>query len=241
MLGQATLDALDRIASRANDLSGAYRAGAIPQHGDVRGPDLVAPSNDPMSVAAPPNAWFVVRDAAGQRAYSRDGRLQLADGVLRTADGAEVLGYPGGDARGAVPVPLRVPPADLALGRAAGAQVEADGTIAYTRIAIDPRSGARSVERVTLGTVALARFPAGSAPRRIDATHVGAPAGVLPHLGTPADGTFPALATSSRDAGALDLDTGLERLAEAYRAFEALTAAHHARGETERTVLDLVK
>jgi len=241
MLGAATLDALDRIASRANDLREAYRAGSIPAHSDVRGPNLVAPSTDPMNVAAPPGAWFAVRDAAGQRAYTRDGRLQIDGGVLRTVSGDEILGYPGGDARGAVPVPLRVPAADGALGRTADARVEPDGTVAYTRAAIDPRTGERSVERVTLGTLALARFPAGSAPRRIDATHVAAPAGVVPHLGTPGDGTFPPVAPSTRDVGALDLDTGLERLAEAYRAFEALRAANHARGETERAVLDLVK
>ena len=241
MFGAATLDALDRIASRAQDLRDAYRAGAVPLHGDVRTAGLVAPTTDPLSVAAPPNTWFLTRDAQGARSFTRDGGFTLADGVLRTRDGAEVLGYLSGDARGAVAAPLRMSDADRALGRGSDARVEADGSVVYTRSAIDPRSGLRTVERVRLGTVALARFPAGSAPVRLDPTHFGAPPGVVPHLGTPGDGSFSRLATSARDAGALDLDAGLQRLNEAYIAYEAIGAAHKARGSVEKTTLDLVK
>lgn len=235
------LDALERIASRARDLREAYRPGGLPRHDDARGPSTIAGSADPLSAAAPAGAWFVTRAADGTRGFSRDGGLTLAAGVLRTRDGAEVLGYPGGAARGALPVPLRLPATDRALGRAGDARLEPDGSVAYTRAAIDPRSGARAAERVVLGRVALARFPAGSAPQRLDATRFGAPAGVVPHLGTPGDGTFPPLTTRARDAGALDLDAGLARLNEAYLAFEAIAAAHKAGLGLAKTTLDLVK
>ncbi|MEA2722053.1 MAG: hypothetical protein QOJ39_3917 [Candidatus Eremiobacteraeota bacterium] len=241
MIGTSPLEAYERVLSRAHDLREAFRAGAVPLNTDVRTAPNVTPSSDPLSVVPPPGAWFVTRGADGVRAYERDGALSLDGGVLRTAAGAEVLGYPGGTARGAVPVPLRVPPTDRALGRAAGARVENDGTVAYDRAAIDPRTGVRSTERIVLGRVALARFPAGTQPARIDGTRVAAPNGVAPHLGTPADGTFAALATSSRDAGTIDVAAGVARLDEAYRAFEALGAAVKSRASVDKTALDLVK
>jgi hypothetical protein len=209
MLGAPFVDALDRIASRAQDVRDAYRTGAVPFNDDVRSAATVAMTTDPMSAAAPPNAWFVIRGADGERVFTRDGTLDLRDGVLRNRDGAEVLGYPAGDARGAVPTELRLAGTDRALGRAGDARVESDGTVAYTRAAIDPRTGERRPERVVLGTAG--------------------------------DGTFPPLATSSRDAGAIDLDTGLQRLSEAYLAFEAIGAAQRARYGVDKTTLDLVK
>jgi hypothetical protein len=136
---------------------------------------------------------------------------------------------------------LRVPDIDAALGRAAEAHVERDGTVAYARTAIDPRSGARSSERVTLGRVALARFPAGSQPQRLDGARVAAPPGVTPHLGTPADGSFSALATYSRDAGTIDVAAGVAKLDEAYRAFEAIGAAVRSQASVTKTTVDLVK
>lgn len=241
MINGSPLDAYERVLSRAQDLRDVFRAGAVPLNADVRTAPSVVPSSDPLGVVPPPGAWLVTRGADGARAYERDGALSLDDGVLRTRGGSDVLGYPGGAARGAVPVPLRVPETDRALGRAADARIEDDGTLAYTRAAIDPRTGARSAERVVLGRVALARFPAGSQPARLDATRAAAPPGVVPHLGTPADGTFPVLATSSRDAGGIDLAAGVARLDEAYRAFEALGAAVKSRSHTDKTAVDLVK
>jgi flagellar basal body rod protein FlgG len=241
MNGASPLDAYERVLSRAQDLRDAFRAGSVPLNADVRTAPHVVPSSDPLSIVPPPGAWLITRGADGVRAYGRDGALSLDDGVLRTRDGAEVLGYPGGDARGAVPVPLRVPETDSALGRAAGARVEDDGTVAYQRAAIDPRTGARSAERVVLGRLALARFPAGTQPQRLDAARVAVPPGVVPHFGAPADGTFPAVATASRDAGAVDIAAGVARLDEAYRAFEALGAAVKSRASVQKTAVDLVK
>jgi flagellar basal body rod protein FlgG len=241
MLGASPLDAYDRVLSRAQDLREIFRAGALPLNDDLGSGVHVVPSSDPLSVVPPPGAWLVTRGADGRRAYERDGALSLADGVLRTPDGAEVLGYPGGDARGTLPVPLRISAADRALGRAGDALVESDGTVAYTRAAIDPRTGARGNERIVLGRLALARFPAGTHLQRIDATRGAAPPGVAPHMGTPGDGVFPVLATFSRDAGGIDLAAGVARLDEAYRAFEAMGAALKSRMSVQKTTVDLVK
>ncbi|HEY0613755.1 MAG TPA: hypothetical protein VGC96_03900 [Candidatus Elarobacter sp.] len=241
MNGASPLDAYERVLSRAQDLRDAFRAGALPLNHDVQAGAHVVPSSDPLSIVPPPGAWLVTRGADGVRAYERDGTLTLDDGVLRARDGAEVLGYPGGASHGAIPVPLRVPEIDRALGRAAGARVAEDGTVAYERAAIDPRTGVRRAERVVLGRVALARFPAGTQPARLDATRAAAPPGVAPHLGTPRDGTFPALAAASRDAGTIDLVAGVARLDEAYRAFEALGAAVKSRASAQKTAVDLVK
>jgi flagellar basal body rod protein FlgG len=241
MTGSPVADALDRIAARAQDLRDAYRDGAIPANTDVRAKPLLAPSRDPLSVALAPNAWLVGRGADGAAIYTRNGALSAADGVVRTSDGNAVLGFPSGDARGAVATELRVPERDRALGRAADLRVEADGTLAYTRFAVDPRSGVRAPERVMLGRVALARFPAASAPRPIDGTRFSAPEGVIPHVGMPGDGTFASLATGVREAGSLDIDAGLQRLQDAYLAFEAVSAAQRAHGKAAHTIMDLVK
>ena len=241
MIGASPLDAYERVLSRAQDLRDAFRAGSVPLNDDVRTAPHIAASSDPLSVVPPPGAWFVTRGADGVRAYERDGALSLESGALRAHDGAEVLGYPRGDARGTVPVPLRIPETDRALGRGADARVESDGTVAYTRAAIDPRTGARGAERIVLGRVALARFPAGTQPLRLDGARVAAPQGVVPHLGTPADGTFPALATFSRDAGTVDIAAGVARLDEAYRAFEAMGAVVKSRASVQKTTVDLVK
>jgi len=241
MINASPVDAYERMLSRAHDLREVFRPGAVPLNDDVRTEPHVVPSSDPLSVVPPPGAWLVTRGTDGARAYERDGALSLDDGVLRTPSGSAVLGYPGGDARGAVPVPLRVPEIDRVLGRAAGARIEADGTVAYARDAIDPHTGARSAERVVLGRIALARFPAGTEPVRIDGARVAAPNGVVPHDGTPGDGTFATLATASRDAGSVDIVAGVARLDEAYRAFEALRAAVSAGSHVQKTAVDLVK
>ena len=241
MLGASPLDAYERVLSRAQDLRDAFRAGSVPLNDDVRTAPYVTASSDPLSVVPPAGAWLVTRGADGVRAYERDGALTLDGGLLRTRAGADVLGYPAGDARGAVPVPLRIADADRALGRGADAHVEQDGTVAYTRAAIDPRTGARSIERIVLGRIALARFPAGTQPARLDGARVAAPPGVVPHLGTPADGTFAALATFSRDAGSIDVAAGVARLDEAYRAFEAMGAVMKSRASVQKTTVDLVK
>jgi flagellar basal body rod protein FlgG len=239
MLASASLDALKRIADRANDVLAAYTPGAMPRYGDVNGTLPPLPNDDPLSVAAPPGAWFVTVDDRGARTYTRAGGFRLgSDGTLQTIDGARVLGTP---AAGGALAPLQLPEPDRTLGRGADLHLEDDGVLAYTRTSIDPRTRERTQERTVVGRVALARFPAGGNPQRLDATHFGAVAGVVPHLGSPADGGFAALTTRARDAGNVDIDMGLQRLSEAYVAFSALQAANKAQGAGNKVVMDLLK
>jgi flagellar basal body rod protein FlgG len=239
MLAPAALDALKRIADRAADVLAAYTPGAVPRYGDVNGTLPPLPDADPLSVAAPPGSWFVTLDERGTRTYTRAGGFHIgSDGTLQTLDGARVLGTPSG---AGVLAPLRVAEPDRTLGRAADVHLEDDGVLVYTRASIDPRTRERSQERTIVGRVALARFPAGGNPQRLDATHFGAVAGVVPHLGAPADGDFGALATRARDAGNVDIDMGLQRLSEAYVAFSALQAANKAEGAGSKVVMDLLK
>lgn len=239
MLATGSLDALKRIADRANDVLAAYAPGAVPRFGDVAAPARTLPADDPLSVAAPPGAWFVALDDRGARTYTRAGTFHIgSDGTLQTIDGARVLGTA---APGGVPAPLRLPEPDRTLGRCGDVHVEDDGTLAYGRTSIDPRTRERSIERTVAGRITLARFPAGGSPQRIDATHFSAVAGVVPHLGAPADGGFAPLATRARDAGSVDLDAGLQRLSDAYVAFSALQAANKAQGESAKITMDLLK
>ncbi len=237
MLNGASLSALSRIAERANDLLNAYTPGFRPTFSDVTAA-LPKPekSSNPLSVVAPADGWFVVAAKDGSRRYTRDGEFEFRNGALVTSHGEPVMTLERG-----VAVPLRADPVDVALGRCTDVRVESDGTLAYTRPALDPQTGERTVERVGIGRVALARFPAGTQPVRLDPSTYGAPHGVLPHFGTPADGSFGGLVTYARDRGALDLDSGIARLQEAYQAFSALGAANRARGKTESVAMDLVK
>ncbi len=242
MIGRATSEALERIAARAQDALAAFTPGSIPRDGGALGPPARPQyAADALSVVAPPGTYLVTAGADGTQRYTRDGSFALAGTRLVAGDGTPVLGYANGDARGALAEPLQLDPSDAALARHVDLRIEANGAVAYTRPAIDPRTGARFGERIVVGRVALARFPAGTAMMRLDGTHAAAPPGVLPHLGTPGDGTFAALATHARDGGGVDVDTALGRLVDAYTAFSALRAAFAAHGAAERTATELVK
>ena len=239
MIDPATSSGLARIAARERDVMHAFDPGFIPEASDVARKSTVVPDVDPLGVAIPEGSFVVTPHASGGLAYARDGALAIVDDELRARDGGAVLGFGVGD-RSKLIV-LRVDPYDAAQGRVANARIEADGTFAYSRTTIDPRTGERRAENVTVGRVALARFPAGTQPTRIDARHVAPPAGVRPEVGVPGEGGFAKLATRSRDLGRVDIIASLERMREAYVSFEALRAAHHVRGGTEKTAMDLVK
>jgi hypothetical protein len=229
--------ALQRIVQRADDLRHAYQPGFEPS--DARAPrsNHAVPSLDPLSVAAPLQCWFAFGGPGGVR-YGRDGGFAIVDGTLRARDGADVLGFaPGSNALG----PLRVDAVDVALGRVADARIESDGTLAYARSALDPRTGARRSERVELGRVALARFPAGSEPLRADQEHVVPPPGIAAHYGRPGEADFAPLRPFARDLGAVDPLSGVRRLQEAYLSFEALQAAERQRRSFDRVAGDLIK
>jgi hypothetical protein len=229
---------LARIEARRRDVANAGVAGFTPDFSDVAGPTRVVGWRDPLAVVAPEGTYFLTGDAAGAVAYGRDGRFTVRDGWLRTAGGAPVLGFPEG---GRALAPLRIDPHDAALGRAGRPRIDPDGAFVYDRPAIDPRTGERRTERVTVGRVALARFPAGTQPVRLDATRVKAPAGVAPRVGAPGTSGFPVLLTQARDLGRLDLLAGLERLDDAYIAYGALRTAFRGRMGAEKAVMDLVK
>jgi hypothetical protein len=106
---------------------------------------------------------------------------------------------------------------------------------------VDPRTGARELQRIAVGRIALARFAAGTRLQPVDAAHAAAPAGILPHTGMPGDGNFPALSASAPAERTTELDLGLQRLQEAYLALDALRAADKAQGSVEKTAMDLLK
>ena len=239
MVNAATQDALDRIAQRAADVQRAFTPGAIPQFGDVAtgGPASRA-ALDPLSVAPPAGAYFLTNDERGRTTYTRDGSFALHDGALVGANGRTILGFV---ARSGVTSELHVDAVDEALGRVQNLRVEPDGTLAYDRTVIDPRSGTRERERVAIGQLALARFPAATKLACVDANHFIAPPGTLPHVGRAGDGNFANVAPMQREESRVDFDRSLDRLEEAYVAFDALQAAHKAQGSTGKTAMDLLK
>lgn len=240
MLTAATARALADVAARVQDVLHAYDPGYLPLFDDARTAQRVVRSEDPLATAAPEGAYFAVQNARGERAFIRDGAFTLVDGRLQTRSGEAVLGFPAG-AKNAVPVPLNADSIDVALGRTADARIEPDGTVAYSRTTIDPRTAARSRQRVVIGTLALARFPAGTNPKRLDAERFAAPAGTAPYLGRPRADGFGSLLTGARGLGSIDIDLGLAKLQEAYLAFDALQAATIAQRGLDRGAMELVK
>jgi flagellar basal body rod protein FlgG len=231
--------ALDRIAERAADVRRAYVPGAVPAHDDVETAKAVSDFTlDPLSVAAPENAYFVTNDEHGRRAYTRDGSFAFRGGKLVDADGTPVLGIrvPGGPL-----AELSVDPVDEALGRMGNAGIDRDGTVFYQRESVDPRSRARESQRVALGRLALARFPAGTRLECSDASHSVAPTGVVPQTGVAGDGRFGPLALRRRERSRIDLDQSIMRLKDAYLAFDALQAAQAAKAHLGKTAMDLLK
>lgn len=238
MLNPASLHALATIAARADDLLRATPSGYAGAFDDanVRAAPL-EPSTNPLAVVPPKDAYLIVQGPGGARRYTQDGELALRDGVVTSA-GHAVLGFvPGARTL----QPLHVDAVDEALGHVAGLRVEPDGQLTYARTAIDPATGTRSAERVSLGMLALARFPAGARPVREGPALSRAPHGTEPGVGRSGDADFGALTLHARDRGRFDVLTGIERLQEAYLSFEALSGAQRGRGNTDRTAIDLVK
>jgi flagellar basal body rod protein FlgG len=231
--------ALDRIAQRAADMERAFTPGATPQFGDVATANASArPSLDPLSVSAPPDAYFVTTDERGRTVYTRDGCFSVRDGMLVGSNGRAIAGF---TSEQSVKGELRVDRVDEALGRVNNLRIEVDGTLAYERTTIDPRSGLRQSERVAVGRLALARFPAATKLTATDANHAIPPSDTTPHVGRPGDGNFADVVPLRQEESRIDFDRSLDRLEEAYVAFDALLAAHKAQGSLGKTAMDLVK
>lgn len=240
MFVDAAIDrALNLISDRASDVYRAFTPGAVPSHGDVA---TDAPRShgvfDPMSVSAPADDYFVLGNASGRVAYTRDGRLTLANGAIAGANGERILGYAKDES---AVEPLTVDPVDDTLGRISNLRVEGDGSVVYDRRVIDPRSGSAQQQRVCVGRLALARFPAGTKMTSTDGISSSPPPGVVAHLGRPGDGNFGSVTPMRREASRVDFDRSLDRLHDAYVAFDALQAAHKAQGHAGKVAMDLLK
>jgi flagellar basal body rod protein FlgG len=230
--------ALDSIAQRAADVRRAYTSGAVPQYDDAATPRPVSDFTlDPLAVTAPDGFYFITNDDQGRTAYTRNGSFQLRNGKLVDADGRPIFGEraPGQLAQ------IAVDSVDEALGRIHDAGIERDGSFAYRRDFVDPRSGRRESQRVVVGRIALARFPAGTRLETSDGSHLAAPAGIVAQSGLPTEQGFGPLMPMHRERSRIDIDESLVRLKDAYLAFDALQAAETARGHLGKTAMDLLK
>jgi hypothetical protein len=231
--------ALEHLSARAADVQRAFTPGAQPAFDDVLAQTNVARADvNPLAAAPPEGTYFVTRDALDRTLYTRDGGFVLREGAIANADGCAVLGRaaPGGPL-----VPLRIDAVDAALGRVRNLHVEADGSIVYERAALDPRSGRAETERVTVGRVALARFPAGSRPVAASVNHVAAPPGVVPFAGLPGDGTFAPVQPMHRAQSSIDIDRSLLALDDAYLQLDAIVATQRSQYASAKTAMDLLK
>ncbi|HEY1977424.1 MAG TPA: hypothetical protein VGG89_12795 [Candidatus Baltobacteraceae bacterium] len=231
--------ALDRIAERAADVRRAFTPGAVPGNDDVASTNAPAQFTlDPLSVAVPDGTYFVVRTSDGGTAYTRDGAFQVASGALVDAQDRPIL---GSSIAGASLSELRVDDVDDALNRTRDVRIDSDGTLSYARTAIDPRSGRREARRVTVGRIAIAKFPAATRLQTEDGSTSFAPEGVIPHVGLPGEAGLPVISRMRRGGSGVYLDESLARLKAAYVAFDALTAAETAKSGLGKTAMDLVK
>jgi flagellar basal body rod protein FlgG len=232
--------ALARVSDRANDVLQAYASGFEPRSSETRrvAPNL-QPSLDPLSASAPRGAYFVVAGQDGPR-YTRDGSFHFADGALRDGDGLIVLGYPVGRGTGSMH-PLRIDAVDTALHRAHDPQVTPEGVVTVAQTVVDPHTRLRRSERVALGQIALASFPAGTSGQRVDDRHVVPPRGVPVHTGLPGSAGFDRLQTHVRELGQVDVEAGLRRLQEAYLSLSAIQAAFRVHADVDKDAMDLLK
>lgn len=232
-------NALDRISERAADVRRAYTPGALPQHDDVETPAPVSDFTlDPLSAVAPDDTYFIAGDDHGRKLYTRDGAFTVRGGTLVDSSRRAIQGARrSGEALAA----LRVDPIDEALGRVHDLAIDRDGTVSYERASVDPRSGDKATQRVAIGRIALARFPAGTRLETHDGSHGSAPDGVSAQVGFAQDGSFGPLVPMHRERSRIDVDGSLVRLKDAYLAFDALQAAQAAKGHLSKTAMDLLK
>jgi hypothetical protein len=243
MINPGPARALAELASRAQEMLHAYEPGYETADDQIRSATLARsePALDPMSVAGPEGAYFIGMDPSGKTFFSRDGSFRVDGQNVGWSDGSAVIGYPTGSAAGSAPQKIRIDPVDAALGRAGDPHIEADGSVVYTRTAVDPKNGKPRKERVVAGVVALARFPAGSAVAPISASRVTSPAGSTPVLGTPGGKNFGTLVPKSRDLGSVDFETGLNQVREAFLALDAMSATARVDDRDAHVAMDLIK
>jgi len=243
MINSGPAQALAELASRAAEMLHAYEPGYETTDDQLRSATLARsePALDAMSVAGPEHAYFAGVDPSGKTFFSRDGSFRVDGTNVSWADGSAVLGYGNGAPAGSPLQRLRIDPVDAALGRVGDPHVEADGSVVYTRTAVDPQTGKKNDERVVAGRIGLARFPAGSALVPISATRVTQPAGVAPNFGAPGTSGFGTLTPKSRDLGSVDFEAGLNQLREAFLALDAMSASDRVGDKDAHVAMDLIK
>jgi hypothetical protein len=243
MINPGPAQALAELATRAQEMLHAYEPGYETSDDQIRSATLARsePALDAMSVAAPEGAYLVGTDRSGKPFYSRDGTLRVEGQHVGWPDGSSALGYPTGSAAGSAPQRLRIDSVDAALKRVQDPHVEADGSVVYTRTTVDPKSGKPQKERVVVGVLALARFPAGNAVVPLSASRIASPPGVTPALGAPGAGTFGALTPKARDLGSVDFEAGLNQLREAFLALDAMSATARVDDRDAHAAMDLIK
>ncbi len=238
MVSSAAARALADIASRASDVMRAFTPGAVPLNNDSVTQAQTQWSSDPLSVAAPKNSYFIAAEEHGRHMYTRDGQFGVYQSTLVDRYNRPLMGF---KKHGESLEALRIDPVDAALHRAKDVHIEANGSVSYTRSLVDPRTGEAHSGRVTVGRLALARFPAASQLQPLDATRSLAPPGVVPHVGLPGDGNFEKVTPNAREGSRLSFTDSIEKLREAYLALDALRSVQTVQGKVEKTTLDLVK
>ncbi len=227
LISDSTARALENVAARERDL-----LRTLPAQSAAGGPYATQ-----IPYEAPPGAYFITRDESGRRLFTRCSEFSLSGANLSDGNGRPLLGYTSPDA---ALQPLRTDPVDASLGLAQNVRAGADGTVTYDRATIDPATGDRIVQHLTIGRLALARFPAGTS-LSADDSYAAAPAGIAPHVGVPGEGGFAPLQSLFQAERNGALDSGLVRLQEAYLALDALRAAGAAQGSVQKTAMDLLK
>jgi flagellar basal body rod protein FlgG len=212
------------------DLLGADRAHAADDGYVPNDPDLASTMTEtmsdpkhPLAIVLPQHAYLVVNGTQA-RAYSRNGDLRFVDGELQS-----------GESLGA----LRADSVDVALGRVHDPEISSDGVVAYGRTTVDARNGHVSTQRVVVGKVALASFPAGTRLARVDNFSAAPAAGEQPNLGVPGDARFARLRTHAREISSVDVHRATTRWTEAVAAYYALLDAKANNGA--KTAMDLIK
>jgi flagellar basal body rod protein FlgG len=229
--------ALERIEERADDVRRAFTPGAEPLLDDSGRDEVSYPASDPLSVAPPDRLYFVERSVSGEVRYTRDGSFVLRDGVLCSRDGGSILGYSRAGTLGE----LRCDMLDLALGRVAGVRVGADGSVGYERSVVDPRTGRRDMQRISMGRIALARFAAGTRLGERDDGGLVAIDDAVPRLGVPGEGGFGAVTPARRESSGIDIDRSIDRLRAAYVEFDAMQAVYQAQNGVAKGAVDIIK
>ncbi len=241
MIDASVASMLHTLDTIGNDRAHAFDPGYEPVNRDLasRSTRTIADVDNPLAVIVPPGAYLAVQGPAGA-AYSRDGQLRFEDGELRTSAGDTVLGWAPGANLNLPPQPLRADPVDAALGRCKDVSVAADGTLSYQRTAVDARHGRVGHEKVVIGRVALARFPAGTKLERAGNDAALPADGLAPAaLAAPNTLGFGELRTHRREVASVDFVKATTRWTEAVQAYYALVEARSHDGS--KTVMDLVK